>query len=505
MQRKSLALALKKTLGKQRLVLVSNRGPVKFELNEKQQLVRRRGAGGLVTALNSILKATGAIWVAAAMTETDRWLAKKQQLIGLPEEDPVFWLKFVDVEPEKFSLYYDNISNGLFWFLHHYLFSTLTKPTFSDEQDKAWQAYDYVNQQFAKTVAELTSDEKKPLIMVHDYHFYLLPGYLRSLKPEASIFQFLHTPWCAPDYLRLLPRHIRQAVLQSLLANDLIGMHSWRYVRNFLQCIHEFLSYKIDFKHNLVLNERRQVKIKAYPISISVSDLMFYSQAEEVLAYKKQLEKEKGDLKLIVRIDRAELSKNLIRGFDAYKLLLLQHPKLKNKVKMLALTHPTRNNLKDYQEYLREVKDKVNAINQQFGSFNWQPVKLIIKDDYWLSLAAMQLYDVLLINPLFDGMNLVAKEAAALNKTDGVIVLSENAGAYEEIRDAVLGVNPFDLNETATKLYQALTMPPLERKVRAERLKEIVTKNDVLKWLYHQISDLFVNIQEQKSLSKIRL
>jgi trehalose 6-phosphate synthase len=170
--------------------------------------------------------------------------------------------------------------------------------------------------------------------------------------------------------------------------------------------------------------------------------------------------------------------------------LLLQHPELKNKVKMLALTHPTRDNLKEYQEYLKEVKEQVKKINQQFGNISWQPVKLVIKDDYWLSLAAMQLYDVLLINPLFDGMNLVAKEAAALNKTDGVMVLSENAGAYEEIRDAVLGINPFDLNETAAKLYQALTMPPLERKVRAERLKEIVAKNDVLKWLYYQISDL---------------
>jgi len=489
MQKQTLASALKKALDQQRLVLVSNRGPVKFALNEKQQLVVQRGAGGLVTALNSILKATGATWVAAAMTETDRLLAKKQQLIGLPEEDPVFWLKFVDIEPKKFSLYYDHISNGLFWFLHHYLFPTLTKPTFNEEQEKAWQAYDYVNQQFAQEVAKLTSTEKTPLIMIHDYHFYLLPGYLRSLKPEAVIFQFLHTPWCAPDYLRLLPRHIRQAILRSLLANDLIGMHSWRYVRNFLNCVQEFLNYQIDLEHNLVLNAR-QSKVKAYPISISISDLMFYSQAEEVLAYKKQLQEEKGDLKLIVRIDRAELSKNLIRGFEAYKLLLLQHPELKNKVKMLALTHPTRDNLKEYQEYLKEVKEQVKKINQQFGNISWQPVKLIIKDDYWLSLAAMQLYDVLLINPLFDGMNLVAKEAAALNKTDGVMVLSENAGAYEEIRDAVLGINPFDLNETAAKLYQALTMPPLERKVRAERLKEIVAKNDVLKWLYYQISDL---------------
>lgn len=489
MDKEKLKAALRAALGKQKLILVSNRGPVKFTLNSKGQTIAKRGSGGLITALNSVLKATGAIWVAVAMTETDRQIAKKQQLIGFPQEDPVFWLYLVDIKPPIYDLYYNQISNRLLWFLHHYLFPTTQQPAFSTQDELAWQAYAYVNEKLAQTVAQLAANEQAPVVMVHDYHLYLLPGYLRSLKPEAVIFHFFHTPWCSPDYLRLLPRYMRQTILQALLANNLIGMHSWRYVRNFMHCCQEFLGYQVSEEKNVIFSPQK-TRVKAYPISISIDDLNFFSQADQVLAYKKQLEAEKKGLKLIVRIDRAELSKNLIRGFAAYKLLLANHPELKGKVKMLVLTHPTRQNLLDYQQYLKEIKRQVQDINRSFGFPGWQPVRLSVKDNYWFSLAAMQLYDALLINPTFDGMNLVAKEAAALNRNNGVIVLSENAGAYEELRDAVLGINPFDISETADQLYQALVMPPLERKLRAERLKEIVTKNDVLKWLYYQISDL---------------
>lgn len=486
---------LKKTiddvLGGRNLVLVSNRGPVQFDVDDNGNRRWRRGAGGLITALHSVLTATKALWVAAAMSDEDRVVAREDALIGLPEDDPLYWVRLVGIPPETYDLYYNKISNEVLWFLHHYLFDTLRRPSFDKNSKIAWsEGYVDVNRRFAEKVAAITKDDPSPIVLIQDYHLYLVAGFLRQLKPGALLFHFVHVPWCSPDYFRFLPSEMRQRILESLLANDIVGLHTWRYARNFMECCQDFLGCRIDLRHHKVFVGNRVVLVKAYPISISVEELTAIADSPEVTREKARFMKLKEKCRLIVRIDRAELSKNLIRGFEAYALLLEDHPELRGKVKFLAYAYPTREGISEYRTYRDEIVAIVDRINSEFGDDSWQPVELGLEDNYRRSVAAMGSFDVLLTNPIFDGMNLVAKEASILNTSDGVIVLSENAGAYEELRDGVLGVNPFDIEDTKNKLYQALTMTPLERGLRANRLREIVTRNDILKWLIHQLRDI---------------
>ncbi len=486
-----LKKTIEQVLGGRNLVLVSNRGPVRFERDSEGRRRWKRGAGGLITALHSVLTTTKALWVAAAMTDEDRQVAREGELIGLPEDDPLYWVHLVDIPEKTYDLYYNRVSNEILWFLHHYLFDPLNEPAFDQRLKSAWSdGYLAANRQFAEKVAAITRGDPSPIVLIQDYHLYMVAGYLRQLKPDALLFHFVHVPWCSPDYYKFLPAEFRQKILESLLANDIVGLHSWRYVRNFMHCCQDFLGCRIDLRHHKVFIGDRVVYVRAYPISISVEELVSLSGRPEVAEAAAGFSKLKESYQLIVRIDRAELSKNLIRGFEAFALLLRDHPELLGKVKFLAYAYPTRESLGQYKAYRAQIEAVVAKINAEFGRDEWQPIELGIEDNYWRSLAAMGSFDVLLTNPIFDGMNLVAKEAAVLNRHDGVVVLSENAGAYEELRDGVLGVNPFDIEETAARLYQALTMTPLERGLRANRLREIVGRNDVLKWLLHQLKDI---------------
>lgn len=486
-----LKKTIKKVVGDRRLILVSNRGPIQFYNSEDGSLRSRRGSGGLITALDAVLKTTNALWIAAAITPEDRLKAKDDKLIDVPDEKPEYQVKLVDLDPLVFDRYYNQISNRFLWYLQHYLFDALHQPVFDNKVKLAWyNGYLPANKSFAAAVGALTSDVADPIILLQDYHLYMVAGYLRRLKPAATIFHFLHIPWCCPDYLRFLPAEFRSPILQSLLESDIIGFHCWRYVRNFLYCCQEFLGHQIDLrKHNVYVGERI-VSVKAYPISIGVDDLIKFADSEDVIAEEEQILAEAKNYKLIIRVDRAELSKNLVRGFEVYELFLRQYPDWRGKVKFLAFAYPTREELKEYRHYRDQVEAKVTAINQEFGTDFWQPIDLQISDNYNRSIAALKNYDVLLINPIYDGMNLVAKEAAVINRKDGVIILSENAGAFEELRDGVLGINPFDIEDAMVKLKQALTMSPLERSSRAKRLREIVTRNDILKWLLHQLRDI---------------
>ncbi len=472
-------------------MLASNRGPIQFERDKHGKTEWRRGAGGLISALDSVLKATKAVWVAAAMTDEDRRVAKNHKLLGLPEDNPFCWIYLIDIPQSAYDAYYNDISNSILWFIQHLLFDTANEPTFDPELRNAWlKGYVAVNKRFAETILKLTEDEDEPVVMIQDYHLYLVGGLLRQAKPNAILFHFVHIPWCSPDYFRILPGEMRQSILESLLSNDIVGFHSRRYVRNFMLCCQDFLGCRVDLRTNKVFIGDRTVLVKAYPISISVQEIETIAKSPEVAAELTGLDKLKEEYQLIVRIDRAELSKNLIRGFEAFALLLDVHPELKGKVKFLAYAYPSRENLDKYRDYQQAIKDKVKNINSTYGTKTWQPIDLHLDDNFNRSVAVMSNFDVLLTNPVFDGMNLVAKEASVLNKRDGVIVLSENAGAYEELRDGVLGINPFDIEDTMKKLYQALIMTPLERGLRADRLKEIVKRNDVLKWLRHQLRDV---------------
>ncbi len=481
---------IKNLLDGRELVFVSNRGPVTFERNDKKR-VAKRGAGGLITAVDSALSFSRALWVAGALSPEDRVVAAEGRALPWPPKDPRYQMSLVDIEPQRFELYYNEISNKILWFLQHYLFDPVKQPTIGPAEHIAWKSgYRYVNKLFADSIAAVIEDEPEPVVMVQDYHLYLVSGLIRQIRPDARILHFTHIPWPAADYFRLIPAEWRREILESLLACDVVGFHSRRYGRNFMDCCRDFLGAKIDSRGQRVVFRNREVAVRAYPISIDSDELLAHKERQSVTAWQTKFEEERGDCQLIVRIDRAELSKNLVRGFAAFRLLLQEHPEYLGKVKFLAFAYPTRQEVPDYARYRAQIETVAKDINDEFGSADWSPIELEIEDDFDRSVAAMTTYDVMLTNPIFDGMNLVAKEAAILNERDGVIVLSENAGAYEELRDGVLGVNPFDIKETMDRLHQALVMTPLEREARAARVKEIVLRNDSHKWLTHQVADL---------------
>ena len=473
------------------LLLASNRGPIQYYRDASGEIKGKRGAGGLTTALRSVLKTTGAIWFASSLSEEDRAVAEDNPLIGVPEENPEYYLKLLPIEKETFNRYYNDISNDILWFLQHYLFDPVYSPVFDKKFKDSWNlGYKVVNELYSSAMLDACIDEDDPLILLQDYHLYMVAMNIRARKPNAKIFHFIHIPWCAPDYMRLIPDYVRSDILSSLLCCDIVGLHNARYVDNLIRCFDEFLDVRVDYDSKQVFTGERVVRVRSYPISVDVEDLLEFSKSDPVKVAEEKFLLKKGDLKAIVRVDRAELSKNIIRGFNAYALLLEVNPEWLEKVKFFAYTYPSRTDISAYKKYTDEIKKTVAIINSRFGTDGWQPIELEMTDDFPRSVASMKHFDVMLTNPIFDGMNLVAKEAALLNEKNGVIILSENAGAIDELGVGVVPVNPFDIDSTATALHESLGLDVLKRAMMSKKLKEVIHEKDMSKWLLDQFNDI---------------
>lgn len=483
------------------VILASNRGPLSYSLDKDGVLQQKRGGGGLITAVDALLAAAdGSVWINAASNDAERLLAQADQPVSSPDKS--YKVIFADVPEGSYADYYDAVSNRILWFLHHYLFSPAYEPVYDGGFSKAWAAYKNANDTIAGEIIRALPDGRNSVVMVQDYHLYLVAERICQERPEALISFFHHIPWCCADYFRLLPAVYRNAILKSLLSCDVVGFHTWRYVDNFLDCCAQFLNADVDKQTHTVHLGGRTVLARAYPISIDPGSLIEQARSPEVAVKAEKLIKDMAGRKLLIRVDRAELSKNLLRGFQAYELFLERHPDWLGKVTFLALAYPTRENIPAYKQYMQAVKRKVDDVNSRFSTHDWRPIEFDIQDDYSRSLAAMSVCDCLLTNPIFDGMNLVAKEAAVVNSRDGVLILSETAGASEELRDAALLVSPFDIEAMAEKIEQALTMPEKEKKARSQRLRHIVMANDSTKWLAHQLDDLFSSHANQSANSR---
>ena len=258
----------------------------------------------------------------------------------------------------------------------------------------------------------------------------------------------------------------------------------------------------VNWRRRTVRWKKREVYVRSYPISIDYASLQAFSETEPVSEYAAQMEKNYEGLKLIVRSDRSDLTKNIVRGFRAFEALLEKHPELVGRVKFLALLYPTRENIKEYTDYRFEIEAAVEDVNNRFKTADWTPIYLRLYDNYEESVAALKVYDVLLVNPIYDGMNLVAKEGPVVNERNGVLVLSENAGASEELREVGLVVNPFDIEGTADALYEALTMPERDKATRSAIMKEIVTRNNSIKWLHYQLRDM-IRLEKRRSVDPL--
>jgi len=316
-----------------------------------------------------------------------------------------------------------------------------------------------------------------------------VPRMLRKAMPDAIIQFFLHVPWATPQYWKVLPKDMRDAILEGLLGCDIVGFQSSLDVRNFLLTCEENLGLQVDERERAVVAGGRIVYARHYPISVDVASTTRLAASRAVKRQEEAIATWRP-LRLIARIDRTDPSKNIVRGFIAYEKLLRYHPDLRGQVQFWAFLQPSRQDVAAYSRYLRNIRQTAGRINSEFGSPEWQPIRLEIAESERKAIAAMKNFDVLLVNPVYDGLNLVAKEGALVNAKDGVIVLSENAGAHEELREHVLSVNPFDVEATAAAMYTGLTMPVEDRHRLNEGARGVVRTNDIARWISNQVQDL---------------
>lgn len=483
---------IKKFLTDKNLIVASNRGPVEFYLNNGK-IEMKRGAGGLVSTLLPFMSEVKGTWVASAMTEGDREVAGKYEkcLVPIPEENPDFCVSFVVADQEIYKDYYSVISNPLLWFVQHYMWNTPYVPVIDDKMHKAWHdSYVYVNKMFAeKIIEEAGQDERKSLIMLQDYHLYTCPGYIRERLDDVFLSHFVHIPWPQSEYFGILPEYMQEAIIKGLLSNDILGFHIKKYVTNFLYTSEPYVD-KVDYEKGLIWYDGRVISIKHYPISVDDKKLLENSKSSEVLKNEELIRQIKGDCFLIYRTDRADLSKNIIRGFMAYELFLQKHPEFHGKVKFLSTGMPTRQQIKEYCDYKDETYKMIDSINERYSKDAWKPIEQIFKADYNLVTAAFKHYDCLLVNPIVDGMNIVAKEGPVVNENNGVLIMSNGAGSYEELKDNSITVNAYDITQTADAIYRAIMMSPEERERLIEGLKKTVHERNVYTWMNEQFQDI---------------
>ena len=476
----------------QRLVIVSNRGPAEFDLDADGERSVRRGGGGLVTALSGLVANRGALWIASAMTAEDVAVAREAEggAARVELDDVTYDVLMVESDAEAYDRFYNVIANPILWFVQHYLWDLSNAPDIRREEVEAWDSgYTVVNRDIAEAVLGTIEDEPKPLVMFHDYHLYTAPAIVREQRPDAFLQHFVHIPWSQPDSWRILPAHWREAIYRGLLANDIIGFHTTAYCRNFLHCCTELMELEVDHERGAVIHDDRETWVRAYPLGIDAKRLERAAASDQVAEFERELLRRRRE-HLIIRVDRADLSKNVLRGFTAFDVFLQEHPEFRERVTFIAHLQPSRQDVPEYAEYLERIEALVAVVNHRHGTTDWMPIDLRIYENFPEAVARYKHFDLLMVNSIFDGMNLVAKEAPAVNTRDGVVMLSENTGSHEELGDCTLTVNPFDITEQAETIHRALTMDAEERRLRASRLREIVRERDPGVWISEQLEDI---------------
>ncbi|MBE0479604.1 MAG: trehalose-6-phosphate synthase [Dehalococcoidia bacterium] len=480
-------------LTERRLLLISNRGPAEYKVGADGSVRLSRGAGGVVTALSAISKYVELTWIASAMGEGDRRTATENNgrfLVELPGQR--LFLRFVTSPRNVYHKYYNLFCNPLLWFLQHYMWYSPYTPNVDAKVYDAWHnGYVTVNRDFADAaVAEAAADKVPPFIMIHDYQLYLVGGFIRKRLPQAILQHFVHIPWPSSSYWQLFPGIMRNSILESLCAVDIVGLQTKRDVHNFLHSCEVFLEgATVDYSACTVSLAGHKTRVSAYPVSIDVQALHRLARSPRVHDYGERLKPHLCE-KTIVRVDRAEPSKNIIRGLKAYDTLLERSPDLLRRVKLVCFLVPSRSGIKQYQRYAQDIFELVTAINDKYGDSEWQPIKVYYENNYAQAIAGMRLCDVLFVNPIIDGMNLVAKEGPIVSAKNSVLVLSEAAGAHEQLRAHALSVSPADIEGTVQALSAALTMDELERRRRAGALRKCIEEEDITRWLYQQFQDL---------------
>jgi trehalose 6-phosphate synthase len=483
----------------QHIIVVSNRGPVQFYQRTDGRSLTRQSSGGLATALLSAASQANLTWIAVAGDDADRRaFANNRTHRTVKINSSSIIARYVPVTDQMYRMYYDRVSNQILWFLQHYLFHSDMTPNFSLQDRKAWEeGYVPVNQVVADSIIDeiiqLPEEERQnALVLIQDYHLYLVPGMIRKMLPDIRIAHFTHIPWPAPRYWHFLPHEFLLQIIESMIANDIVGLQTRLDASNFAQTIDYFLPHMQPIQRGsttLFAFGGHETHIHAYPISIApdyVNQMAHSREGERTISPLRKF----FDRKVIMRVDRVEPSKNIVRGLLAFEMMLDEHPDLIDQVRFMLFLVPSRESVTRYRQYARLVTQHINRINTRFGRTSDPVIVPVHGNNHARALTAMRYSDVMLANSIVDGMHLGAKESAILNENNGVLVISRTAGVYQELKGACLGISPMDVYETSHALYDALTMAPNERRRLAIEAHRRVASHTVTDWLKEQIDDL---------------
>jgi trehalose 6-phosphate synthase len=471
--------------------VASNRGPVSFSVTDDGQLVSVRGGGGLVSGLSSAARDGDTLWVCAALSDADRRAARhspsgRLDLDGF--DTGRMAVRMLDIDTQTFKRAYNGIANSTLWFVHHHLYDIPNKPHFDGRWRRDWEGYRAYDEAFARALA----DEAAPnaTAIVQDYHLTLTPRMLREKRPDLRIGHFSHTPWAAVDYFRLLPDDVAREVLLGVLGADHVGFLSSRWATAFLDCCERILGARVDRDASTVEVDGHLSRVGVHALGIDADFFRDRAAQADVEARRSALLEIIGDRKMLLRIDRTELSKNIVRGLAAYRELLRTRPEWRGRVIHVAFAYPSRHDLPEYREYTAAVQRIAAEIEDEFGTDDWSPLHLAVNDDFARSLAAYRIADVLVVNPIRDGMNLVAKEGPVLSERGVGLVLSREAGAAEVLADGAFLINPFDVSATAEAMHAALSLSDDERARRSRGLAAASTALPPQQWFTDQLEAL---------------
>ncbi|MFQ6052253.1 MAG: trehalose-6-phosphate synthase [Candidatus Hydrothermarchaeota archaeon] len=467
---------VKKILENNKLTLVSNREPYEHE-KSRGKLVCKRTLGGLVSALDPLMQVTNGLWVAWGSGNADWEVADSENKVRVPPEDPSYTLKRVWLSEEDINRYYHGFSNRVLWPVSHlFLENAIFDP-------KNWKKYNEVNEKFAEVILE----ENYDLIWIHDYHLSLVPRFLREAEEDVKIAFFWHIPWPPYEVFRTIPWS--GEILEGLLNSDLIGFHTQDYVKNFIECVENILGAFVDRENGLIKILDRRICVKPFPLGIDYKRYNEPSFSKEILRKVSKLRKDIGDKKIILSFQRLDYSKGVVNKLLAFEKFLENNPEFHGRVKLILVASPSRTKIKEYREMKREIDEIIGRVNGKYQRIDWQPIKYFyrtIPQDQLISFYHTS--DIALVTPVIDGMNLVSKEYIAANNGDGVLILSKFVGAADELKDAVL-VNPYDIEEFAEAIKNALNMPLEERRRRIEAMREKVKEHDVYWWIRTFLED----------------
>jgi trehalose 6-phosphate synthase len=472
------------------IIIVANRGPNDF-VWENDGWVTRTASGGLVSMLTPLAREPYVAWFCCVSEPPDARVARQGLFTTAADQtDPRLHVVPVPLPADIYHAYYGQISNEVLWMLQHRVIGAGGYDHLDAARHRAWAGgYLEANRRLASAIAASSSSPRA--FLLQDYHLYPLPAMLRVSFPDTRILHFTHIPFPEPSLLKLLPRSWREAILSGLLGSDVVGLQTRGDVRAFLSCCVELPGAVVDAaRSTVVTRDGRQIAVRAYPASVDTAAVQQTMRSTAVASARRRLASDL-ERRTIIRVDRLDPSKNQLVGFLAFARLLEMRPDLRRRVRCLAFLIPSRTDLGVYRAYRDLIYRTVEEVNRRFAAVCGDPpIRVFYTNDREQALAAMESCDVLLINSLLDGMNLVAKEWAVVSQRPGVLILSETAGVVEEAAESALLVSPLDIEGTAQAMADGLDMPLTERAVRLARFRDRVTRWTATEWLAAQRADL---------------